>query len=93
MPETRLQPARRVAKEGRQRIARQKAIVADLMDVGHDRMLPEADHLLEAMRATQAALEVNLDLEEREAGGLHQAGATLPGRGLWARLRAAWRGQ
>jgi hypothetical protein len=54
---------------------------------------PEADHLLDAMRATQAALEVNLTLEEREAGELRQADATRRGRGRWARLRAAWRGE
>jgi hypothetical protein len=63
MPETPLQQARRLAKEGRRRITRQKALVADLVDDGHDRVLPVAEHLLAAMRATQAALEVNLALE------------------------------
>jgi hypothetical protein len=44
-------------------------------------VLPEADHVLEAMRATQAALEVNLNLEEHEAVELRQADPMRRGRG------------
>jgi len=72
-PECRLWPAN---------CAGSRSSVADLVDDGHDDgVLPEAEHLLEAMRATQAALEVHLDLEEREAGELRQARRDTAGQG------------
>jgi hypothetical protein len=78
MPETRLEQARRLAMEGRQRITRQEAI---------------DERLLEEMRAIQNTLEAHLLLlEEREAAKLRAATARR-GRGLWSWLRAAWRGE
>ena len=69
MPETHLQQARRHVEEGRQRIARQGKLIAELAQGGHVRLLPQAESLLERMRDALREMEAHLEHEEREAAG------------------------
>ena len=69
MTETHLQQAVRHVEEGRQRVVRQQALIAQLTRDGHHRMLGEAQQLLDEMRRTLADMEAHLAHEEREAAG------------------------
>lgn len=61
--ETPLQMAQRHVDAGRERIARQEALLAELDRDGQDRMLSEARELLRLLRETQAAGEAHLARE------------------------------
>ena len=58
--ETPIQMAERHIIEGGTRIARQEAQIAELDRDGHDHMLPEANKLLEMMRAQQVQAKAHL---------------------------------
>lgn len=64
--ETLLAMAERHVKEGRQRLARQAELIAQLAREGHDALLPEARRLLAEMQKIQAQFEQDL-LVRREA--------------------------
>jgi hypothetical protein len=66
MTETYLQQAVRHVEAGRQRVARQEALIAELTRDGHEKMLDEACQLLEQMRQTLVEMEAHLAHEERK---------------------------
>lgn len=59
-PETTLQMARRHMAEGQKRISCQEALIAKLALDGHDRMLPDANALLDQLREFLVLTEAHL---------------------------------
>ena len=59
-PETTLQMAQRHVAEGQERISRQEALITKLTLDGHDRMLPDANALLDQLREVLAMSEAHL---------------------------------
>lgn len=59
-PETTLQMARRHVAEGQERISRQEALIAKLTLDRHDRMLPDANALLDQLRGFLALTKAHL---------------------------------
>ncbi len=53
--------------EGRERIARQEALIAELTRDGHHGMLPQANDVLAALRESQALAEEHLAREIAKA--------------------------
>ena len=67
--ETALQMAQRHVNEGQKRIARQEALIAELVRDGHDHMLPEANDLLRRMQEFQAEAEQHVAQRLAESAG------------------------
>ena len=74
IPETPLRMTRRHVAEGKERIARQEMLIADLEREGHDDMLPDARGLLGRFQDFQAVAEEELARRERAVGAGHRNG-------------------
>ncbi len=59
--ETPLQMAQRHVTEGRERVSRQETLIARLTRDGHDRMLPNANALLDQLRGFLAFSEAHME--------------------------------
>ena len=62
--ETPLEQTQRHVKEGKDRIAKQQALIAELAHDGHDGMLPAAQELLAQLNASQQLGREHLEREQ-----------------------------
>ncbi len=67
MTETPLEMARRHVREGRERIAHQERLIAELEKDGHFALVPEATRFLETLQQFQGQFEAHVAELERAA--------------------------